>query len=240
MDVHGHCVQLLQAAHTLQQQNHQSASLDCLNRAREQVWCQGLEVLEDAHAVCVTENLLRLLVVNISDVLCRDEKFERVFGIDVANAALDFALDLLLALLPVTGEAKQLVLVQVDDDILLAVTNDDEEASFLFLRDCELGSNDQLSEAHELEHHSGSKPECGSHYRCVSIVRLCGVFFHLHSFLRHLDSSAGFPASYLLGPVSENRTPLNCVRLIAEVIQSCSGYFSFSDLQDCGVCAWWL
>jgi hypothetical protein len=158
----------------------------------------------------------------------------------------------------VTGEAKQLVLVcpedrfvqldvdiqqdvvQVDDDILLAVTNDDEEASFLFLRDCELGSNDQLSEAHELEHHSGSKPECGSHYRCVSIVRLCGVFFHLHSFLRHLDSSAGFPASYLLGPVSENRTPLNCVRLIAEVIQSCSGYFSFSDLQDCGVCAWWL
>ena len=75
----------------------------CLNRAREQVRCQCLEVLEDAYAVCVTENLLRLLVVNISNVLCRDEKFERIFGIDVANAALDLALDLLLALLPVTG-----------------------------------------------------------------------------------------------------------------------------------------
>jgi hypothetical protein len=197
VDVHGHCVQLLQAAHALQQQNHQSSSLDCLNRAREQVRCQGLEVLEDAYAVCVTENLLRLLIVNISNVLRRDEKFERIFGIDVANAALDLALDLLLALLSVTREAKQLVLVcpqdrfvqldvdvqqdvvQVDDDVLLAVTNDDEEASFLFLRDCELGSNDQLLQAHELEHHSGSEPECGSRCGCVSVVRLCAVLFPL-------------------------------------------------------------
>ena len=151
VNVHRHGVQLLQAAHALQQEYNQSSTLYCFDRPCQEIGCKRFEILQDTHAVCVTQNLFCFLVVDISDVLCRDEKFERIFGIDVANAALNLTLDLLLALLSVTREAKQLVLVcpedrfvqldvdvqqdvvQVDDDVLLAVTNDDEEASFLFL-----------------------------------------------------------------------------------------------------------
>ena len=138
-----------------------------------------------------------------------------------------------------TREAKQLVLVcpedrfvqldvdvqqdvvQVDDDVLLAVTNDDEEASFLFLWDCELGSNDQLLEAHELEHHSGSEPECGSRCGCVSIVScktLRGAFPTYIAFFGILTAPQASPPLIYLVRFPGDRTPLNCVRLIAEVI----------------------
>jgi hypothetical protein len=81
----------------------------------------------------------------------RDKKLEGVFGIGLACASLDLLLDLVLALLPVTGEAEELVLVrpenrlvlphvharhdvvQMHNGILRVVADHDEEASLLLL-----------------------------------------------------------------------------------------------------------
>ncbi len=81
----------------------------------------------------------------------RDEELEGVLRVGLAGAALDLLLDLVFPLLPVTCEAEQLVLVcpenrlvlphihaghdvvEVDNGILGAVADHDEEAALLLL-----------------------------------------------------------------------------------------------------------
>lgn len=103
------------------------------------------------HAECVTQNLVGLFVVDIANVVERDEELEGVLGVGLAGATPDLLLDLVLALLPVTGEAEELVLVcpenrlvlphvhagqdvvQMDNGILGMVADHDEEAALLLL-----------------------------------------------------------------------------------------------------------
>lgn len=81
----------------------------------------------------------------------RDEEFEGILGVGLADASLDLLLDLVLALFPVAGEAEELVLVrpqdrlvlphvhaghdvvEVDNGILGAVADHNEEAALLLL-----------------------------------------------------------------------------------------------------------
>ncbi len=46
MDVHGQVVQLSQRAHVAEQQHDDAPALDCLDRARQQIWRQGLKILQ--------------------------------------------------------------------------------------------------------------------------------------------------------------------------------------------------
>lgn len=101
---HGHGVQLLQRGHGLKQQNDQSTAFHGLDRPRQQVRRQGLEVLQDTHPVGVPKDLLGLFVVYIADVREGDEELERVFGVGFTDAALDLFLDLCFALLAVAAE----------------------------------------------------------------------------------------------------------------------------------------
>lgn len=151
MDVHGQRVQLLEAVHAFQKQQDEAATLDGLHGAGEKVWRDGLEVLQDAHAIGIAHDLICFLVVYIADVLGGDEEFKGIFSVRISDASFHFLLDLLLPLLAMTGEAKQLVLVgpqdvlaefdvdieedvvEVDDDIFLSVTDDNEETAFAFL-----------------------------------------------------------------------------------------------------------
>lgn len=105
MDVHRQGVELLQTAHTLEQHDDKTSSFDGFDGTGEKVGSDGFEVLQNAHAVGVSENLLRLLVVNIADVLGRDEELEGVLVVDITDSTLDLLLDFLFSLLAVTGEA---------------------------------------------------------------------------------------------------------------------------------------
>ena len=46
VDVHGQVVQLSQRAHVAEQQHDDAPALDCLDRARQQIWRQGLKILQ--------------------------------------------------------------------------------------------------------------------------------------------------------------------------------------------------
>lgn len=63
MYVHRHGVELLEARHGLEEQNHQSAALYRLDGAGQQVGREGFEVLEDKHSERLTQDALCLLVV---------------------------------------------------------------------------------------------------------------------------------------------------------------------------------
>ena len=68
VDVHTDGVELLQTVDVVYQQHDGSSSLHGLYCPRQQVGCQGLEVLEDAHAVRVAQDLVSLVVVGVAYV----------------------------------------------------------------------------------------------------------------------------------------------------------------------------
>ena len=151
MDGHGQRVTLLQALHTLEQQNYQATALDCLDGPGQKVGSDCLEVLQDAHAVRVAQDAVRVLVVGIGDRVEREEDLEGIFEIRLSNSPFDLLPYLGLALLPVAREAQEVLLVgpqqllvvldvnarhdvvKVDDDIFGAVADDDDEAPLLLL-----------------------------------------------------------------------------------------------------------
>lgn len=102
VNVHRHCVKLLQTRHSLEQQDDQSTAFNGLDCSCEEIGREGFEVLEDTHSVCVAENLFGLFVVAVADVGEGDEEFERIFGIRLPDSSLDLLLDLCLALLAMT------------------------------------------------------------------------------------------------------------------------------------------
>ncbi|EEQ41504.1 hypothetical protein CLUG_05633 [Clavispora lusitaniae ATCC 42720] len=148
--VHGHGVESFQGRHGLQENHHKTAAFNGLDRPRQQVGRERLEVSQNAHAVRVTQDLLRFLVVDIADVSVGDKGLERVSVVGVACAPLDLLLDLVLALLAVRREPQQsffvrpenrLVhfevgahhkIVQVGESVARAVAHDDEEGPSLF------------------------------------------------------------------------------------------------------------
>jgi hypothetical protein len=56
--------------------------------------------LQDTHAIGVSENLLRLLVIAVSDVAQTEEKFEWILRVDLSYAPFDFFLDFGFPLFP--------------------------------------------------------------------------------------------------------------------------------------------
>lgn len=98
---HRHVVELLQAAHRPEEKHDDSASLDRLDRPREQVGRDGLKVLQDEHSKRLSEHLVRVLVVCVPDVGDRDKELKGRLLVDLSDATLDIPLDLCLALLAV-------------------------------------------------------------------------------------------------------------------------------------------
>ena len=66
--VHGHGEELLQGGNRLEQQNDDPATLDSFHRPGQQVRGQGFEVLENAHPVSASKDLVRLLVVAVPGI----------------------------------------------------------------------------------------------------------------------------------------------------------------------------
>lgn len=57
--------------------------------------------LQDAHPVCVSQDLVGLVVVTVADVGCSDEEFKRVILIQIQRASIYFLLQVSHALLPI-------------------------------------------------------------------------------------------------------------------------------------------
>lgn len=62
--------------------------------------------LQDAHAVGVSQDLVCLVVVTVSDVGCSDEEFKRVVLIQIQCASFDLLLKLSHTLLPIAVSDK--------------------------------------------------------------------------------------------------------------------------------------
>lgn len=110
-------------------------------------------------------------------------------------------------------------MVEVDDNILLAVTDDYEEASLLFLRTVSVAIN--LLHLCECipELHFVSGPEFESRCVLVSMLAACKMFKSPYiAFFGILTAPQASPPLIYLVRFPGNRTPLNYVRLIAEVI----------------------
>ena len=69
MHIHRYRIQLLQAGHSIEEHNYEAATLHSLNGSAENIWGDTLEVLEDAHPVSLTQDLMRILIEAISNVL---------------------------------------------------------------------------------------------------------------------------------------------------------------------------
>ena len=55
---HGHTVQGAKAVHGAEQQHDHATSFDSLDGPGQQIWGQGLKVLQHQHAVGVAQNLV--------------------------------------------------------------------------------------------------------------------------------------------------------------------------------------
>jgi hypothetical protein len=91
--IHGHGVELFERRHGLEQQHHDTATLDGLHSASQQVGCQRLKVLKDAHAERITQDSVCFFVVAIADICRRNKQLERVLLIGLANATLNVTFD---------------------------------------------------------------------------------------------------------------------------------------------------
>ena len=83
--------------------------------------------MEDDNSVCIAQDLLRLLVVNISYALGAHKQLERILRVDISNPSLDFFFDLLLPLLTMRCEPEQLVLVRPEDGLVELQVNIEED-----------------------------------------------------------------------------------------------------------------
>lgn len=123
---HSHRVQSPQRLHPLQQTHHDPSSLNRLNRPRQQIRSDRLEILQHQHGERLSKNLVRILIVptpsstlNTLNRMRRDvrvphishgnEQLERVHLPHFSLPPLDLALDLALSLLPVAREAQILL-----------------------------------------------------------------------------------------------------------------------------------
>ena len=80
MDVHPQSIQRLERPHGRQQQDDRTASFDGLDCPGEQIGGDCLEVLQNAHPVRVSEDLVRLVVVAKPDLRRGEKELERVFA----------------------------------------------------------------------------------------------------------------------------------------------------------------
>jgi len=71
------------------------------------------------HAVCVAQNFVGLLVVDIANVVERNEELKWVFRVDFSNSTLNLLLDFVLPLLPVTSKPKKLALICPQNGLIL-------------------------------------------------------------------------------------------------------------------------
>ena len=143
VNIHDHRVETGQRGERREQQDDQTAALNGLNGPGQKVRRQRLEVLQYAHAKCVAEDPLRVLVHAVGDVGGLEEEGEGVGLLGVHEAALHELLDLLGALLPVAADLELVAVapehggarldaglgqhvVEVDDLVARLVADDDE------------------------------------------------------------------------------------------------------------------
>lgn len=73
VDIHTQAVKLLQTCHCVEKHDNKTTTLDSLDSTTKHIGSYALEVLKDAHAECLTQDLVRVLVIAVSDVLRGEE-----------------------------------------------------------------------------------------------------------------------------------------------------------------------
>ncbi len=101
---HDHRVELSQGRHVLEEDGDDAASLHRFDGSAKKVGGDRLEILQNQHAVGLTQNVLRVLVVAPADLGAGDEQVERVLSILIVDSAADKLLDLSHSLLLVTSK----------------------------------------------------------------------------------------------------------------------------------------
>ena len=96
---HGHGVELLQGVHGSEEQHHNTTTLHSLHSSRKEVGGQGLKILQNAHPKGVTEHLVGLLVVSVTNLSGGDEHLKGVVLVGIKQSPLHCLLDLLHPLL---------------------------------------------------------------------------------------------------------------------------------------------
>ena len=114
MDVHAHGVELLEAVHAVHEEDDGPAPLYRLYGPGQEVGRHRLKILEDAHPVCVAENLVSLVIVTVTDVGRGHEHLEGVLLINLHFAGLYLLVKLFHFLLSVAGEAEFLLVTPED------------------------------------------------------------------------------------------------------------------------------
>ena len=90
--VHANRVQLLQASQRVEEHDNHPAALNSFHGTAEHIGRNGLKVLQNAHAESLAQDLVCVLVVGVSDVFRRHEKFNLI---DFLLVKLPFLLQLL-------------------------------------------------------------------------------------------------------------------------------------------------
>lgn len=89
--IHRDLVKLLETRHCVEQHHHDTTSFDSLHGSAKHVGRETLKVLENAHSKCLTENLMRVLVEAILDLLGGQEELNLI-DFRLVEIALGFQL----------------------------------------------------------------------------------------------------------------------------------------------------
>lgn len=104
MHIHCNSVQLFETRHGLEQEDDQPSTLNGLNSSAEEIGRECFEILENEHLEGITQDLVGLLVVGVSDFIGADEEFEGVVDALIIEPLHLHVLDLLHALLLVAAK----------------------------------------------------------------------------------------------------------------------------------------
>ena len=80
---------MLQARHCFEQDGDDAATFHGFDRSAEEIRCKRFEVLQNQHAIGLTQDVLRLLVVAPADFSARYEEIERVLAVLVVHTTTD-------------------------------------------------------------------------------------------------------------------------------------------------------
>lgn len=90
---HNHGVELLQTRHRFEKNGDDAATFHCFDRSTEKIRCERFEVLQNQHAVGLTQDVLGLFVVAPTNLSAGYKEIERVFTVLVVHTSTDELFD---------------------------------------------------------------------------------------------------------------------------------------------------
>lgn len=146
VNIHIHCVELLQGLHGSQQKDDNPATLYSLDGSSQDIRSDRFKILKNAHSKSISQNLFCLLVVGVPHIGTGNKQLKGVVLVRIPNASGNLGLYLLGSLLTVRCEAQVLFvapehrrpgrhtsfrqqIMQSDHLVLSAVAHDHKEAS---------------------------------------------------------------------------------------------------------------